>query len=141
MKVYLVGRPVSPYAQIVEFGINCRDIGFEPADELQRPVLKRRIGAAGARAVRIAHENIIFEMRPEKCHAPRPRWRHNASSALPRYDRAARCCRDQVKQQASIRREFEEFIRDTRTEVKLGVERAPQPYPTSAADAVSGFVA
>ena len=35
---------VPPDVQIVEFDIDRPDIGFEPADQIESPVLERRVG-------------------------------------------------------------------------------------------------
>ena len=60
---------IPPDMQIVEFGIDRPDIGFESANQLERPVPKRRVRFAALNSVRIADENVIFEMRQKKRHA------------------------------------------------------------------------
>ena len=54
---------VPPNMQIVEFRINRPDVRFESANQLECPVPKGRVGFASVNSVRIADENVIFEIR------------------------------------------------------------------------------
>ena len=54
---------VAPDMQIVEFDIDRPNIRFELADQIERPLLERRVGIRALNSMRIADEYVIFEKR------------------------------------------------------------------------------
>ena len=83
---------VAPDVQIVEFGIDQADIGFQPAYQLQSPVPEWEFAVALREPMRIAHESVVFKVRPEKCHSPRSRLRR-AVTVGPRHNLSERFTR------------------------------------------------
>ena len=54
---------VAPDMQVVEFDIDSPNVGFELVDQIERPLLERRVGTRALNSMRIADEYVVFEKR------------------------------------------------------------------------------